>query len=81
MKKSLLLLLFMDVINLVFLQSEVQLREEQIILPTYPVTPSEKALIFFKNEAFQGALRHYYPLRLINYIWFHHYFNYQKYIK
>lgn len=45
-------------------QSEVLLKEESIVMPTYPVAPSEKAPIFFRNEAYQGASRHHYPLKL-----------------
>ncbi|SFS29691.1 Tetratricopeptide repeat-containing protein [Porphyromonadaceae bacterium NLAE-zl-C104] len=45
-------------------QAKVLLEEKTVILPTYPVAPSEKAPIFFRNEAYQGASRHYYPLKL-----------------
>lgn len=45
-------------------QAKVLLEEKPITLPTYPVAPSEKAPIFFRNEAYQGASRHYYPLKL-----------------
>ena len=42
--------------------SKVILTEKGISMPTYPVAPPEKNPIFFKDEAFQGASRHYYPL-------------------
>ena len=45
-------------------QNKVLLEERAVIMPTYPVAPAEKNPIFFKNEAFQGASRHYYPLKL-----------------
>lgn len=45
-------------------QNKVLLEEKTVIMPTYSVAPAEKNPIFFKNEAFQGASRHYYPLKL-----------------
>ena len=43
---------------------EVSLSEKRVSMPTYPVAPSDKNPIFFRNEAYQGASRHYYPLML-----------------
>lgn len=45
-------------------QSQVILKEEKVSMPTYPVAPADKNPIFFRNEAFQGASRHYYPLKM-----------------
>lgn len=45
-------------------QSKVNLFEKNVKLPTYSVAPSEKNPIFFRGEAFQGASRHYYPLKM-----------------
>ena len=45
-------------------QSQVSLTEKMIYMPTYLVAPHEKNPVFFKNEAYQGAERHYYPLKL-----------------
>lgn len=45
-------------------QHGVKLEERQVAMPTYPVAPAEKSPIFFRNEAYQGASRHYYPLKM-----------------
>ena len=45
-------------------QSKVTLTDKWISMPTYIVAPPDKNPIFFKNEAYQGASRHYYPLKL-----------------
>lgn len=45
-------------------KSDVILTEKGISMPTYPVAPAEKSPIFYRNEAFQGAARHYYPLKM-----------------
>lgn len=55
---------FFCIFFIVYPQGKVLLEEKPITLPTYPVVPSEKAPIFFRNEAYQGASRHYYPLKL-----------------
>ena len=44
--------------------SKVVLTEKGISMPTYPVAPPDKNPIFFRNEAFQGASRHYYPFMM-----------------
>jgi len=59
-----LLFLFIGLYTIVFAQNGVQLTEKQIPLPTYTVAPPEKNPIFFRNEAYQGASRMYYPLRM-----------------
>jgi len=65
MKKGLLLsILFAGIFGLASAQQGVQLYEKQVPLPTYKVAPPEKNPIFFRNEAYQGASRHYYPLKL-----------------
>jgi tetratricopeptide (TPR) repeat protein len=46
------------------LPSEVTLTEKMISMPTYTVAPPDKNPIFYRNEAYQGAERHYYPLKL-----------------
>ena len=45
-------------------QSKVNLTEKMVSMPTHPVAPSDKNPIFYRNEAFQGAARHYYPLKI-----------------
>ena len=45
-------------------QSVVTLTEKQISIPTYVVAPPDKNPVFFRNEAYQGASWHYYPLKL-----------------
>jgi tetratricopeptide (TPR) repeat protein len=45
-------------------QTGVTLQEKQVVLPTWPVAPAEKSPIFFRGEAYQGASRHYYPLKM-----------------
>jgi tetratricopeptide (TPR) repeat protein len=47
-----------------YAQSEVTLTEETVTMPTYIVAPADNNPIFFRNEAFQGAERHYYPLKM-----------------
>ena len=59
-----LLITLLCIFSSIFSQTKVSLEEKIIVLPTYPVSPSEKAPIFFRNEAYQGASRHYYPLKL-----------------
>jgi len=46
------------------LRAQVRLIEKDWVLPTYPAADPEKAPIFFRNEAYQGASRHYYPLAM-----------------
>jgi len=65
MKKSiLLLLLFVGISNIISAQNGVLLYEKQVPLPTYKLAPPEKNPIFFRNEAYQGASRQYYPLKM-----------------
>jgi len=47
-----------------YAQSGVTLTEKQVSMPTYIVAPPDKNPVFFRNEAFQGAERHYYPLKM-----------------
>lgn len=47
-----------------YAQSGVTLTEKNVSMPTYIVAPPDKNPIFFRNEAFQGAERHYYPLKM-----------------
>lgn len=63
-KKILIFFYFLYVFFSANSQGKVSLEEKPVVLPTYPVAPSEKAPIFFRNEAYQGASRHYYPLKL-----------------
>lgn len=51
-------------VQILFAQTGVTLRENQVEMPTYPVAPAEKSPIFFRGEAYQGASRHYYPLKM-----------------
>lgn len=62
--KILLIVLHILASGLAFAQQGVSLYEKQVPLPTYKVGPPEKNPIFFKNEAYQGASRHYYPLKM-----------------
>ena len=45
-------------------QSQVILTEKQVSMPTYTVRPPDKNPYFFRGEGYQGASRHYYPLKL-----------------
>jgi tetratricopeptide (TPR) repeat protein len=62
MKRYFFIITFLAVAQIVSAQSEVTLEEKSVVMPTYPVAPAEKSPIFFRNEAYQGASRHYYPL-------------------
>lgn len=64
MKRFFFIILFLAAAQIVSAQSEVTLKEESVVMPTYPVAPAEKSPIFFRNEAYQGASRHYYPLTM-----------------
>ena len=44
--------------------SGVTLTEKWISMPTYPVAPPDKNPVFFRNEAYQGASKYVYPLKL-----------------
>jgi tetratricopeptide (TPR) repeat protein len=46
------------------LYAQVKLTEKAWVLPTWSVAPPDRNPIFFRNEAYQGASRHYYPLKL-----------------
>jgi len=45
-------------------KSEVSLTEKRVTMPTYTVRPPDKNPYFFRGEGYQGASRHYYPLKL-----------------
>ena len=45
-------------------KSEVILTEKEVSMPTYIIAPNEKNPMFFRNEAYQGASGHVYPLKL-----------------
>lgn len=62
--KTTLSFLLLGALSTVYSQNRVTLEEKSIVMPTYTVAPAEKNPIFFRNEAYQGASRHYYPLRL-----------------
>ena len=47
-----------------YAQSGVTLTEKKVSMPTYVVAPPDKNPIFFRDEAFQGAERRYYPLKM-----------------
>jgi hypothetical protein len=64
MKDTVLFLMALCFATFAMAQSEVTLKEEAVVMPTYPVAPAEKSPIFFRNEAYQGASRHYYPLAM-----------------
>ena len=63
-KRSSLSLLFLGIYSFIFAQNGVRLYEKQVPLLTYKVAPPEKNPIFFRNEAYQGASRHFYPLKM-----------------
>ncbi|MBE0654255.1 MAG: DUF5107 domain-containing protein [Bacteroidales bacterium] len=63
-KRIFLFILFIGIFSIISAQNGVQLYEKQVPLPTYKVAPPEKNPIFFRNEAYQGASRHYYPLKM-----------------
>ncbi|MEM7375567.1 MAG: DUF5107 domain-containing protein [Bacteroidota bacterium] len=44
--------------------AQVQMIEEDWVIPTYPLGPPDKNPMFFNNESYQGASRHYYPYYL-----------------
>jgi len=44
--------------------AQVQIAEEQFVLPTYPVNPPDKNPMFFKGESYQGASKIIYPYAL-----------------
>ena len=48
----------------IYAQSNVNLTEKMISRPTYIAAPPDKNPIFYRNEAYQGAERHYYPFKL-----------------
>lgn len=62
--RILLILLFVGIFSSILAQNGVQLTEKQVPLPTYTTAPPEKNPIFFRNEAYQGASRMYYPLKM-----------------
>ena len=64
LKTVVLFVCFLCIFFPVHPQTKVSIEEKTILLPTYPVATPEKTPIFFRNEAYQGASRHYYPLRL-----------------
>ncbi len=65
MKNTLLILVtFIFTATYISAQNKVSLQEKLVALPTYPVAPAEKSPIFFRGEAYQGASRHYYPLKM-----------------
>jgi hypothetical protein len=64
MKRCFFIIIFLVIAQIVFAQSEVTLKEKSVVMPTYPEAPAEKSPIFFRNEAYQGASRHYYPLSM-----------------
>ena len=45
-------------------QSSVTVTEKMVSRPTYIVAPPEKNPVFYRDEAYQGAERHYYPFKL-----------------
>ncbi len=47
-----------------FAQSGVTLTDKRVTMPTYIVAPADKNPVFYKNEAYQGAARMYYPLKV-----------------
>jgi tetratricopeptide (TPR) repeat protein len=63
-KRIIIFLLLVGIFSSISAQKGVQLTEKQVPLPTYTTAPPEKNPIFFRNEAYQGASRMYYPLRM-----------------
>ena len=48
------------------LQAQVELREQEWVIPSYKVNPPEKNPMFFKSEVYQGASKYIYPYKLID---------------
>ncbi len=46
------------------LSGQVQISEQEWVLPTYKVSPSDKNPMFFKGESYQGASKYIYPYGL-----------------
>ena len=44
--------------------AQVNISEQEWVIPTYPVAPPDKNPMFFKNESYQGASRMIYPYGL-----------------
>ena len=63
-KRCFIAFIFSILISTVLAQTSVKLQEKSVTIPTYTVAPAEKNPIFFRGEAFQGASRHYYPLKM-----------------
>jgi len=63
-------LLFVSIVALLIsgkqLSGQVNISEEQWILPTYKVNPPDKNPMFFNGEGYQGASRYIYPLPLLD---------------
>ena len=47
-----------------YAQLGVKLTDKRVSMPTYTVRPPDKNPYFFRGEGYQGASRHYYPLKL-----------------
>ena len=62
--KHSILIIFVGLFTIVSAQREVKLTEKQVPMPTYTTAPPEKNPIFFRNEAYQGASRMYYPMKM-----------------
>jgi tetratricopeptide (TPR) repeat protein len=58
--KSLLVLVFLA-FHVNNLTAQLTVSEEEWVIPTYLVAPSNKNPIFYNNETHQGAARHVYP--------------------
>ena len=59
--KKIKLIILLLITTVVSLFAQVEMSEEQWILPTYKLEPSEKAPIFYTGESFQGARKVIYP--------------------
>lgn len=66
MKKLIGSLIFVSCMLCGYAQSGVTVTEKEVTMPTYVMAPFDNNPVFFRNEAFQGASLHYYPLKLNN---------------
>ena len=63
-QKLSLLIIVCSLLSITYGYAQVVLREQGIVMPTYTSAPPDRNPIFFRNEAYQGASKHVYPLKL-----------------
>ena len=55
------LTLIFSLITFIYSPAQVKISEQDLIIPTYPVSPPDKNPMFFKGESYQGASKYIYP--------------------